>query len=76
MKTKVQKTEIEREPRCRVVTTYTYRNGPMTVPSEPRTRSEALALFDALVASNQYRPETHRRVRVLTSAECERWGYR
>ena len=61
--------------RYRVVTTYPYVH-PLTVASVDMDRDHALDLFSALLMSGGYSPSGGRRTRVLSVAECERWGYR
>ena len=64
-----------RDERYRVVTTYDYAH-PLTIASVPMDRDHALSLFAALLMSGSYSPDSGRRTRVLSVAECERWGIR
>lgn len=73
--TKLQSRDPRREL-YRVVVSYRYANGPLVVPSVPMAKAEALRLFAAHLKSDSYWPGSNRRVRVMSEAECERWGYR
>lgn len=60
----------------RVVVSYRYANGPLNIPSQPMTKVLAMALFARHVRSGSFTPWRNGRVRVLSVAECERWGFR
>jgi hypothetical protein len=53
----------------RVVLTFTYANGPKVVPSQPRSKSQALRLWRWHTASGTFTPHSHLRARVMTDRE-------
>jgi len=65
----MKKVQDTKPAQYRVVTT-------VTIASAPLPLERAMRLFDAVVMTGNYTPDTARRTRVMSVDECERRGIR